>query len=149
MTALVSWSVDRSGLSLSDLVIDSDTGSTYRFADGGLGRRGIAPRETFADDSPWINGRFRTSVVMEESQLPGIVLVQAASTSALETAITALETALTQFTYTVTEVKDGVTKVFTAYPATIGAADGIATYDNVAQHFQLLSISIPIYPVAS
>ena len=79
MTALVSWTIDRSALSLSDLVIDSDPTSTYTFAQGGVGRVGITRRETFAADSLFVHGRMRTAVVKEESLLPGIVIVQGAA----------------------------------------------------------------------
>lgn len=149
MTALVSWTIDQSSLSLSGLVIDSNPASTYRFAIGGVGRRGIAQRETFAADSPWIDGRLRTAVVKNESELPGIVIVQASTTSALDTAIAALEVAVCQFAYTLTEVKDGVTSVWNAYPAAIGYADGVVTFDNVTQHYQGVSLTIPIDPVSS
>lgn len=149
MTALVSWSIDRSGLSLSDLVIDSDPTSTYTFAQGGVGRVGVSPRETFATDSAFVDGRMRTSVVRDESSLPGIVIVQGASWSAVDTAVTALETALWQFIYTLTEVKDGVSKVWTAYPATVGAADGVVTVDNIEQFYTVVSLGIPVYPVSA
>lgn len=150
MTETVTVTIDRSGLSLSDLVIDSSLTATYTLAEGGLGRIGIAQRETFADDSAWVDGRMRVAVVKEESALPLVVRVQASTSSALDTAVVALETALCQFTYTVTMVVDGVSKVWTAYPAAIGGADdGLIHPWQVEAHYADLSIRIPLYPVAA
>ena len=149
MTALVSWSIDRTSLSLSDLVIDSTPTSTYTFADGGVGRVGITRRDTFATDSPFVDGRMRTASVKEESSLAGIVIVQGASWSAVDTSVTALQTALDQFVYTVTDVRSGVSKVWTAYPASVGAVDGVVTVDNVSQFYTVVSIGIPVDPVSA
>jgi len=149
VTALVTVTIDRTSLSLSDLSITSDNSGTYTLAQGGLGRPGIAQREAFADDSKWVNGRLRTAVVKEESTLPLIVRVQSTTTSGLATAVSALETALCQFTYTVTVDVDGDSKDWTAYPAAIGAADGLYVPGRVLDHYEDLTISIPIYPVAS
>jgi hypothetical protein len=147
MTAIGTVSIDRSSLSLSPLVIDTDGFSTYYVDAKGLGRVGKTPRETFATDSPYINGRTRTAVVLEESALPLGVRVQASSSSALNTAVTALEDALWQFVYTVTVTVDGVVKVWTAYPATIQSADGLLAFERVTSFHEDLSISIPVYPV--
>lgn len=146
MTALGTIVIDRSGLSLADLTIDTEGFGTYLVDVAGLGRPGVVPRETFAATSPWVSGQLRTSVTLEETTLPLVVRVQAASSSALDTAVTALEAALNQFVYTVTKTVDGVAKAYTAYPATIGAVDGLTTFAGVQAHFEDLSISIPIYP---
>jgi hypothetical protein len=149
MTALASVTIDRSNLSLSDIVIDSEGFNTYYIDKAGLGRVGRAPRETFADDSPWINGRFRTAVVLEESELVLTVRVQSTTSSGLDTALDALEDALAQFVYTVTVAVDGVSKTYTAYPATIQSTDGLVAVERVRAFCEDLSISIPVYPVAS
>src|SRR3954465_7984640 len=126
MTALGTLTIDRAGMpgSLADLVIDTDGFGTYYLDKAGLGRVGRTPRETFAAPSPFVHGQLRTAVVLEESALVIVVRVQAATSSAVSTAVTALEDALSQFVYPVTEVVDGVTKVWTAYPATIQSVDG-------------------------
>src|SRR5690349_9080579 len=102
MTALASVTIDRSSLSLSDLVIDSEGFSTYYIETSGLGRPAQTPRETLATASPFVNGQSRTTVVYEETTLVLQVRVQASSSAALDTAIVALEAALKQFTYSVT-----------------------------------------------
>ena len=151
MTALASWTIDRSNMpgSPAGLVIDSEGFSTYYIDTAGLGRAGRTPRETLATPSPFIHGQIRTAVVYEESQLNRLVRVQAASSSALNTAVTALEAALAQFVYTVTDVVDGVTKVWTAYPATIQTTDALIAVERVMSFHEDLSISIPVYPVSS
>ncbi len=88
-------------------------------------------------------------MVKEESTLPLVVRIQSTTASGLSTAVTALETALWQFTYTVTVAVGGVSKVWTAYPATIGSIDGLVTPWRVADHYEDLTISIPIYPVSA
>jgi hypothetical protein len=149
VTAIGTVVIDRTALSLSPLTIDTDGFSTYAVDARGLGRVGKTPRETFATDSPYINGRTRTSVVLEESALPLGIRVQASSSSALNTAVTALEDALWQFVYTVTVTLDGVVKVWTAYPATIQSVDGLLAFERATSFHEDLSISIPVYPVSA
>lgn len=149
MTALGSVSIDRTGLSLSALVIDTEGFGTYYVDKAGFGRVGRLPRETLATASPFVHGQFRTSVVWEEATLPLTVRVQADSSSALNTAVVALETALSQFTYSVTVTVDGVAKVWTAYPATWNSTDGLLAVERVRAFHEDLSITIPVYPVSS
>lgn len=149
MTALGSLTIDRSELSLADLVIDTDGFGTYYLDKAGWGRVGRTPREAFAAPSPFVHGQMRTSVVLEESAIVALVRVQAASSAALATAVTALEDALWQFIYPVTQVVDGVTKAYTAYPATVQSVDGLIAFERVTGFHEDLSISIPVYPVSS
>lgn len=151
MTAIATVTIDRSNMpgSLADLVIDSEGFSTYYVDKAGLGRPGVAPREAFASDSPFINGRLRTAVVKEETTLPIKVRVQAASSSALDTAVNALEDALWQFVFPITVAVDGVSKTYNAYPATIQSTDGLTAFERVQAFHEDLSITIPIDPVSS
>lgn len=149
MTAIGTVTIDRSSLSLSDLVIDTEGFSTYYVDKAGMGRVGRVPRETFATASPFLHGQSRTSVVWDESSLPLTVRVQASSSAALDTAVSALEDALSQFIYPVTVEVDGVSKVWTAYPATWNSTDGLMTFERVTGFHEDLAITIPVYPVAS
>jgi hypothetical protein len=151
MTALATMTVDRSGMpgSLAALVIDSEGFNTYCIDAAGFGRVGRTPRETLATPSPFVHGQTRSAVVLEESTLVRTVRVQAASSSALATAVTALEDALFQFVYTVTDVVDGVTRVWTAYPATIQSTDALIAFERVKGFHEDLTISIPVYPVSA
>jgi len=149
MTSLATVSIDRTGLSLSALVIETSGAGTYVMDQGGLGRVGTTPRDTLATDSPFIHGHTRVASVLEETTLPLVVRVQSTTSALLNTAVTALETALHQFVYTVTVTVDGIARVWTAYPATIGAVDGLVAYERVTDFYEVLSISIPVYPVSA
>lgn len=149
MTALGSVSIDRTSLSLSPLVIDTDGFGTYYVDSAGLGRVGRTVRETVATSSPFVHGILVTGSVYDDAALPLVVRVQASTTSALDTAVTALETALAQFSYSVTVVMDGVTKVWTARPATIQSTDALIDFARVTNHIEDLTISIPVYPVSA
>lgn len=151
MTAIGSVSIDRSGMpgSLSALVADTEGFGTYYIDKAGFGRVGVSRRDTVAAASPFVHGQLRTASVREESSLSLVIRVQAASSAALDTAVVALEDALSQFVYEVTTVVDGVTKVWTAYPATWNTADGLTDFARVTNHFEDLSITIPVYPVSA
>ena len=149
MADLANVTITRTLLSLSNLSIGSEGFSTYYIDKGGLGRVGKTPRETFADDSKWVNGRLRTAVVREESVLPLTVRVQAASSSALDTAVEALDAALDQFVYDVTVTVDGVAKTYRGYPATMQTTDALINVERVRDFCEDFTISIPVYPVAS
>lgn len=151
MSALGTITIDRSGMpgSLLDLVIDTEGFGTYYVDKAGLGRPGKTPRETLATASPYINGQLRTSVVYEESTLIYVVRVNGTSASDVNTKVTQLENALAQFVYNVTTVIAGVTKVYTAYPATVQSVDGLIAFERVTGFEEDLSISIPVYPVSS
>jgi len=147
MADLATVTITRTLLSLSALSIGSEGFSTYYIDRDGLGRVGKTPRETFADDSGWVNGRLRTAVVREESALPLTVRVQAASSSALDTAIDALDAALDQFVYDVTVTVDGVAKTYRGYPATMQTTDALINVERVRDFCEDFTISIPVYPV--
>ena len=149
MAAIGSVSIDRTSLSLSALVIDTEGFNTYYVDKAGLGRVGKTPRETIAAASPFVHGQLRTAVVWEESTLPLTVRVQGTTSSALASAVDALEAALSQFVYTVTVTVDGVARAWTAYPATWNSTDGLTAFERVKTFHEDLSISIPVYPVSS
>lgn len=149
MTSLATVSIDRTSLGISALTIVSDGFSTYYLDVAGLGRPGRTPRETFATAPPWLHGQLRTAVALEESTLPLVVRVQASTSSGVDTAVAALEDAVGQFVYTVTTAVDAITKVYEAYPATIQSTDALIAVERVRNFYEDLSISIPVYPIAS
>jgi hypothetical protein len=149
MAAMGTMSIDRSGLSLAALVIDTEGFGTYYVDKAGLGRVGVSRRETLATASPFVHGQLRTAVVREESPLSLTLRVQSASSAGLDTAVSALEDALSQFVYRVTVTLDGVVKTWTAHPATWNSTDGLVAFERVMSFHEDLSISIPVYPVAS
>lgn len=140
-------SIDRSSLSLSALTI-TDDGATYQLAQDGLGRPGITWRLASAPDSANVHGTEYVGAAREQSSLPLTVIVKAASSSALNTAVAALEDALSQFAYDVTVTVDGVAKVWPASPAAWSFTTPVSPA-QVTQFYTLMTITLPVYPIAS
>lgn len=141
-----SVSIDRTSLSLSPLVIDTAAASTYRLGDGGLSRPVMTPRETKAPESRYYAGSELLAVTREQTALHLGVIIQAASSAALNTAVQALDDALWQFAYDVTVTVDGVVKVWHCTPATLGTASGLVEASHVEQFFDVFSIDLPCKP---
>lgn len=149
MTAVATVTIDRSSLSLSDLVIDSEGFGTYLLDVDGLGRVGRTPRITYAAVSPYVNGQLPVAAVWDESTLSITVRIQSDSSADLDTAVAALEAALGQFSYTVTLDVNGVTKTYPATFATWNSTDALTQFARVMTYHEDLAITIPVYPVAS
>jgi len=149
VTAIGSVSIDRTSLSLSALVADTEGFGAYYVDAKGLGRIGRTPRLTTATASPYVHGQLHTAAVLEESVLNLVLRVNGTSSSDLDTKVTALEGALFQFVYGVTVVVSGVTRVWTAYPATIQSTDALVAFERVTAFYEDLTISIPVYPVSA
>ena len=143
----VTVSVDRTSLSLSALAI-TDDGSTYQIGLDGLGRPGRVWRFTDMPPSSDAHGTEHVAAVLEETTLPLEVIVKAASSSALNTAVDALFAALSQFAYDVTVTVDGVAKTWSAAPAAVAPKAAIGP-GQVAQFFEVFTVTIPVYPIAS
>lgn len=139
-------SIDRSALSLSPLVI-ADDGATYRLTERGLGRPGVTWRMGAMPDSADVHGTEYISAAKEQSSLPLEVAVTASTTSALSAAVVALEAAVSQFSYDVTVTVDGVGRTWSCGPASYASANGAFDAGMVAAHFDVLSITIPVYPI--
>jgi hypothetical protein len=143
----VTVAIDRASLSLSALTIAND-GATYQIGMDGLSRPGRTWRITSAPDSADVHGSVPIAAALEQTSIPLEVIVKSTSSSALNTAVDALFAALSQFIYPVTVTVDGVAKVWSASPATVTpkAATGPA---QVAQFFEVFTVTIPIYPVSA
>jgi hypothetical protein len=144
--SMATVSIDRSSLTLAALVI-ADDGATYQLTKDGLGEPGISWRTTSMPDSQDVHGSEPLSHVKEQTSIPLEVMVKAASSSALKTAVTALKKALSQFSYPVTVTVDGVADTWSASPASWSR--GTVQPGQVAQFFTVLTITIPVYPIAS
>lgn len=144
-----SVSIDRTALSMSALTISGDGTGTYSLTAKGLGRPAITARSTWFPDSPDVHGSRLRSAVKEQSSLPLEVVVQAASASALDAAVTALSDALWQFSFTTTVTVDGVSKVWTCSPASWAVASGVVEVSHAAAFLEVLTITIPVYPIPS
>src|SRR5690349_11923378 len=143
----VSVSLDRSSLSLAALVA-ADDGATYQIAQDGLGDPGITWRKLTMPDSNDVHGSEYVAAVKEQSSIPLTIIVKASSSAALKTARDALFDALSQFAYTVTVTVDGVAEAWAAGPADWSRSTTVQP-GQVAQFFTVLTITIPVYPVAA
>lgn len=145
----VTVSIDRSSLpgALSPLVI-ADDGATYQIGQDGLGRPARSWRTTNMPDSADVHGSEPIAAVLEQTSIPLEVIVKAASSAALNTAVEALFDALSQFTYKVTVTVDGVAKTWSASPAPI-APKAPTGPSQVAQFFEVFTVTVPVYPIAS
>lgn len=143
-----SLSIDRTSLSLSALVIADDS-TTYRLAKGGFGRPAMTWRTTFAPDSINVHGSEPIAAVKEQTSIPAEVIVLGATWAAVDTAVTALETAVSQFSYDVTQTTGGVARAWAASPASWSSASSTVEPFNVDQKFEVLRLTIPVYPISS
>ena len=141
----VTVSIDRASLSLTALAITND-GATYQIAQDGLGEPNITWRRLSAPDSANIHGTEYIGAVKEQTSIPLVVIVKAASSSALKTARDALFAALSQFSYPVTITVDGVAEVWTAGPADWARSTTVQP-GQVAQFFTSLTVTVPVYPI--
>lgn len=139
-------SLDRTSLSLSALAI-TDDGSTYQLKQDGLSRPAMTWRFTTMPDSADIHGTENVAAARERTTIPLEVIVKSTSSSALNTAVVALETALSQWAYDVTVTVDGVAQVWHAAPAAWSFSQPTSP-GMVAQFFTLMTITIPVYPIA-
>lgn len=142
-------SIDRTSLSLSPLTIGLDGSGTYSLTQVGLGRPAITPRATYFPDSRDVDGSKLQAVVREQSSLPLEVLVQGVSAAALDTAINDLDAAVWQFTYDTTVTIGGVAKVWHCTPAAWAPTSGLVEHAHVEQFFEVLTLTIPVYPIPS
>lgn len=149
MTATASVSIDRSSLSLAALTIAGTSGSTYFLAGEGLGSPSISRRNTYMPDNPFIHGSELIGSVKEQSSLPLTVQVQASDAAGLDTALSDLYDALDQFSYSVTVTVDGVAKTWSCDPASYGSIDGNVSVIRQSLYFELVTITIPVYPIPS
>lgn len=140
----LSVSIARTSLSLSPLVL-ADDGTTYRITEDGIGRPGRTWRLGQMPDSADTHGTEYISAALEQTNLPLKVLVQAASSAALEAALDDLEDALGQFAYETTVTIDGAARTWTCGPASSQAS---IDSGQVAAHLSEVTITIPVYPIA-
>lgn len=147
---MTSVTLDCSSISATDVeIVSDDFAATYLLLLEGLGRPAITWRLTAAPDSADVHGSEYVAAAKEQTTLPLKVLIQAASSAALDVAITALEDALSQFAYTATMVVDGVTKVWACGPAAYSPTSGLVDSNMVDGHFDVYTITIPVYPVSA
>lgn len=147
MRVTSSLSIDRTGLSLSPLVLNNDpfTGA-FTYPEDGLAEPVFPPRVSYAPDSQWIPGRLALGSVLDAGSIPLSVYVRGTSAANLQTLKVELLTALVQLSYDVTMTVDGVeVGTWPAFPASV--AWGVVDHGMAQRHLALATISIPVNPV--
>jgi hypothetical protein len=141
----VTVTIDRSSLTLADLVISSNPATGLWVPETGITRPTKRWRRRSVD-SPWFHGSTLTAATLEPAVLGLTVYLQETSTAALEVAQAELETALWQFTYTVTESEaGGAARVWDAEPADIDW--GVADSGMANAYLAKAEVVIPVHPV--
>ena len=142
-------SIDRTSLSLGALSIGTDRTGTYCLTINGLGDPEMVWRFGTMPNSDAIHGREVTSAALEQSSLALEVAVQGTTSSDLRTKRVALTTALSQFTYTVTVTVDGVAQTWACDPANWSVSGGTVPHAHQDQFVQVMTLTIPVHPIAS
>lgn len=149
MSVSATVSIDRTSLGLAPLTISGDGSGTYSLTQGGLGSPVQSARLLYMPDHPDVHGSELLGAVRETTALPLTILVQAATSAALSAAVDALNDALWQFTYATTVTVDGVARTWTCHPCLAAPASGLVEHGMADQFFDVLSVTIPVYPIAS
>lgn len=147
MTSAASVSIARAtGFGGPTPLVIADNGTTFRVAEDGIGRPGKTWRFGDMPNADGIHGTEHVWASLEESSLPLKVLVSAATASALEDALDELELALSQFDYETTVTIAGQARVWSCSP---GSSQASLDSGEAAAHISEVTITIPVYPVAS
>lgn len=140
----VSLTIDRTALSLADLVIGTDWAGAFHLPEDGVGRGNFSIRRTYAPNSRLIGGQQLLSAVTDLGSLPLRIYAHGTSTADLAMNMAALDAALSQWAYQITLTVDGVSQTWWADPElpTWGPVDS----GEVAAHIAVASVSVPIQP---
>lgn len=143
---MLSFTVDRSSLSLSDLSIDDEGFSSYAITPEGYSEPEVSPRVTTAR-SRYVIGELVTGYTLNTSTLLLEVWVQGTTTAVLETRCDALKRAFSrQASYSVTRTLDGQSKTWRCQPAGV-TRTGPVIKGEVNNYEATYRISIPVYPI--
>lgn len=136
--------IDRSTLSLPDLVIGTNPASSDIYLpEDGLNRIDFDYRRTYADGSSYAP-RALVAAILEPTNLQLVVYCHAATSAALATVEGTLTTALSQWAYDVTVTIDGVSQTVTGEPTR--PAFGAVESGMVKAFLSRATLSIPVNP---
>lgn len=142
----LSVTIDRTGLSLSPLVItDYPTPDLpWWLPENGVAEPAWTYRNTEAPESAYMPGTQLLGAVLDASALPLTVYAQAVPGATLPTLKAILELAVSQFRYAITVSVDGDSKTYAAFPSfpQWGQIDS----GMVAAKIASCSLTIPINP---
>jgi hypothetical protein len=139
-----SLTIDRSSLSLSDLVIGtSPFGADMYLPEDGIERFDFDYRRSYAEGSTYAP-RALLAAILEPTTLSVAVYCRGASSAALATIETTLTTAMSQWAYDLTLTIDGVSQTVTGEPTR--PAFGQIDSGMVRAFVSRATLSIPINP---
>lgn len=112
---MISLTIDRTGLSLADLVVDADpfTGD-FHIPEDGLRWPRLAMRSVYAPESEFIQGRVKLAQVAGVADYPVTLYAHGTTTAEVFTAMDELEAAVTQFEFDLTVTIDGQSRTYLA-----------------------------------
>lgn len=144
---MLSFTVDRSSLSLADLAIDDEGFGAYAITPNGYEEPDVSPRVITAR-SRYVIGELATGYSLNTATLVLEVWVQATTTAILETRCDALKRAFTRQTkYLLTRTLDGQSRTFRCQPAGVTRVGPVRKGDVYA-HQATYRIAIPVYPIS-
>jgi hypothetical protein len=140
-----SLSIDRTGLSLSPLVLANNPAGAYVYPEDGLAQPNFEMRRTYAPDSRYTPGRLLLGAVLDGTTIPLTVTVRGTSAANLLARKAELEAAVAQFAYTVTMTVAGVE--VGAWPADPTAPWwGVVDHADAAAFLAVGTLAIPVNP---
>jgi hypothetical protein len=140
-----SITIDRTALSLPDLVITGDsTGADFHLPEDGIGRPNFAMRRGYAPTSRLISGQQLLSAVADVGSLSLRIYAHGTSTADLDVNRAALTAALTQWAFQLTLTVDGSAETYWCDPEfpTWGPVDS----GEVAAFMSIATITVPVQP---
>jgi hypothetical protein len=142
----LSLTIDRTALTLADLVIGNDPTAGLWLPEDGFTRPAKAWRRTTVT-SPFAHGSVTTQATLEQASINVTVYAQAATTAALRTLQDELEAALYQWIYSATITEDGQALTYECDAADIGWGE----FDSgmTRAHLARATVTIPCYPVGA
>lgn len=152
MTApLVTVSVARTSLSLAALEFKSIRGAWTWTIIGGLQVPAKVRRNTYMPEHPDIHGNELISSVYQQGVLSWVAEPEAASETALQTAVSELEAAIGQFSFNTTiTIGTAPAQVWSCDAGSVSLANSSGrTYVDLRDSSPRYVVTIPVYPIAS
>lgn len=142
--ATLAVTIDRSGLSLANLVIGGARPTANGFMINKIGRPDFVPRYSHAPDLADIDGKQLLAASRDQGTVSFSVVLFGSSAATLAALEAELETALWQFAYQVTVTVDGVARAWNADPSTPSWGEWL--HGEADRFISRASVVIPVNP---
>ncbi len=140
-----SLTIDRTDMSLSDLVFSGSNGSELGLID--LSEPVMIPRTEYASDGRYIDGAVAVASTWDLTAIAAVVELKYTSASALQAGYEALVAALARITFEVTITKNGDAVTYeTQGRCGIAPAKNLDRLD-LSRTTQLYNLTFPVNPV--